>query len=141
MIEPRGNRILIRRVEEPSLIALTDAPRSIKGIVQAVGPKVTDIQPGMSVLFNSKWNDLEAGENVGSGCDGQGPLIRPLPLTADPMLHLVTENDIFGIIPDLNVRARLLPPLAERELMQNVEIQGPWNGGNPHDGIKTIHHG
>jgi hypothetical protein len=85
------------------------------------------VKPGMSVLFNSKWNDLSAGENVGTGADLSGPLERPLPLEADPMIHLVQEADIFCIIPDLNVKARLLPPLLEREHMQIREIAGPWS--------------
>jgi hypothetical protein len=135
MIQPRGNRVLIQRVEEPAFIVLTDAPKSIKGVILAVGPKVTDVKPGMSVLFNSKWNDFSAGENVGTGADGLGPLTRPLPLGADPKLHLVTEGDIFGIIPSLSVKATLLPPLLEREHMQTVETKGPWNGG---DGPKEL---
>jgi len=35
---PRDDRVLIRRIEEPSDILLTDKPKSIKGIVLAVGP-------------------------------------------------------------------------------------------------------
>lgn len=38
MIEPRGDRIVIQRIEEPSAIVLTDAAKSIKGVVLAVGP-------------------------------------------------------------------------------------------------------
>src|SRR5712664_3947544 len=35
---PRDDRVLIRRIEEPSDILLTDKSKSIKGIVLAVGP-------------------------------------------------------------------------------------------------------
>lgn len=84
------------------------------------------VKPGMKVLFNSKWNDFSAGENKGTGSDFSGPLERPLPLKADPMLHLVTEGDIFAVVPDFNFTASMKetrPPF-----MQNVEIKGPWNG-------------
>jgi len=35
---PQDDRVLIQRIEEPSDILLTDKPKSIKGIVLAVGP-------------------------------------------------------------------------------------------------------
>ena len=124
---PRNDRVLIQRIEEPSGILLTDAPKSIKGIVLAVGPKADTVQPGNRVLFNSKWNDFSAGENVGTGSDGSGPLERPLPLKADPMLHLVQEADIFAIVPDLDFRASIGKPTLEKEHFVNRQIAGPWS--------------
>jgi len=38
VIEPLDDRVLIRRIEEPSAIVLTDAPKGIKGVVLSVGP-------------------------------------------------------------------------------------------------------
>ena len=125
MIQPRGDRVLIQRIEESSLIQLTDAPKGIKGVVVAVGPGKRDedgdlvpldVKPGDKVLFNSKWNDFGAAEHG-----------RPLPLGADPTLHLVQEADIFGIIPDLKMQASVKPGKIEQEYMQNIEIKGPWN--------------
>ena len=126
--------MLIQRIEEPSLIRLTDAPKGIKGIVLAVGPGKRDedgdlvpldVKPGDKVLFNSKWNDLAASCNVGTGADGSGPLERPLPLGADPTLHLVQEADIFGIIPDLRLQASIKPGKLQQEYMQHVEVKPP----------------
>lgn len=135
-LAPRADRVLIQRIEDPpGLILLTDRPKSIKGLVLAVGPGKwiegtwwcfhdlewqTDggemkawrqrwewipgyrqqmaVKPGMKVLFNSKWNDFAHAENKGTGSDFSGPLERPLPVTADPLLHLVTESDIYGIL-------------------------------------------
>lgn len=141
MIQPMRDQVLIERIEEKTLILVTDAPKSIKGVILSIGPKVTDVKPGMKVLFNSKWNDLSAGENKGTGADGSGPLERPLPLGADPLIHLVQEADIFGIVPHLDFEARILPSFQEREYMRSVEIKGPWNGGNRNEGEITIHHG
>jgi co-chaperonin GroES (HSP10) len=157
LIEPRADRVLIQRIEEPSVIMLTDKPKSIKGVVLAVGPgkwhpgewwwskdgepidgvqpygwnwfpgyrEPCTVKPGDKVLFNSKWNDFSAGENKGTGADGSGPLERPLPLSADPKLHLVQEADIFAIVPHFDFKASVKeerPPF-----MQNIEIKGPWN--------------
>jgi co-chaperonin GroES (HSP10) len=146
MIQPLRDQVLIKRIEEESLIVLTDAPKSIKGVILAVGPGKrdedgelipTEVKPGLKVLFNSKWNDFTAGENVGTGSDGTGPLERPLPLKADPMLHLVTEGDIIGIVPHFNFRASIKPA----QISENKEIVGPWNGGNPNDGMFQVKHG
>lgn len=147
MIQPRAGRVLIQRIEDPpGLIQLTDLPKSIKGLVLAVGPgkwipgewwkfqktgwewipgyrQQMTVKPGMKVLFNSKWNDFSHGELKGTGSDLAGPLERPLAIGADPMLHLVQEADIFSIVPDFNFKATVLPALLEREHMQNVEIQ------------------
>lgn len=38
MIQPQNDRVLIQRIEEPTGILLTDRPKSIKGLVLAVGP-------------------------------------------------------------------------------------------------------
>src|SRR5277367_3889302 len=37
-IQPTEDRILVQRIDEPSNILLTDKPKSIKGVVLAVGP-------------------------------------------------------------------------------------------------------
>lgn len=166
-IKPRSDRVLIQRIEDPpGLIQLTDRPKSIKGLVLAVGPgkwipgvwwcfqrhihydgvcgckdqqenadlrdewewipgyrQEPIVKPGMKVLFNSKWNDFAHAENKGTGSDFSGPLERPLSVTADPMLHLVQEADIFAIVPDFDFKATILPALLEREHMQNIEVQ------------------
>ena len=161
------DRVLIRRIEEPSSIEMTDKPKGIKGVILGTGPgkwipgewykvgewfrlgkkspwlkagewewfpghrQYMEVKPGMSVLFNSKWNDFTSGENKGTGSDFSGPLARPLPLKADPMIHLIREADIFCVIPDLNISASVKPQGAiEREFMQTKEIKGPWNGGD-----------
>jgi len=38
MLNPRDDRILVQRIDEESGILLTDRPKSIKGLVLAVGP-------------------------------------------------------------------------------------------------------
>ncbi len=132
MIEPLGDRIVIQRIEESSTITLTDAPKGIKGIVLAVGPGKRDedgdlvpldVHQGDKVLFNSRWNDFTAGENKGTGADGSGPLERPLPLGASPLLHLVQEADVIAIVPhfDFTASIKIESP------SQNQEIKGPWN--------------
>jgi co-chaperonin GroES (HSP10) len=145
MIQPLHDRVLIRRLEEPdSLITLTDKPKGIKGVILAVGPgkwieginggmvrKKPEVKTGDIVLFNSKWNDFSASENRGTGADGSGPLERPLPLTGDPMVHLVREADIFVICDDPKLKASIKICRLEQEYMQTVEIKGPWNGGDP----------
>ncbi len=163
--ELRDDRVLIRRIEEPTSISITDKPKGIKGIVLATGPgkwipgewwflrskkkwewfpghrQHPEVKHGMSVLFNSKWNDLRAGELVGTGSDLSGPLERPLSIHADPLLHLVSEADIFCIIPDLNVSASVGTGRVEQDFMQNTEIIGPWNGGDPNKGSYQVKHG
>jgi co-chaperonin GroES (HSP10) len=95
MIQPRNDRVLIRRIDEQKgLITLTDAPKGLKGTVLAVGPGKCDedgdfqptvVKPGDTVLFNSKWNDFAKD------------YYDDLPLGADRTLHLVQEADVFGI--------------------------------------------
>jgi len=82
-----------------------------------------DVHPGDKVLFNSRWNDFSVGENKGTGADGKGPLERPLPLNADPLLHLVQEGDIIAIVPHFDFTASMKYDSPS----QNVEIKGPWN--------------
>jgi hypothetical protein len=161
-----SDRILVRRLEERAALTLTDQPKSIKGVVLAVGPgkwipgtwwkvgisadmpdianfywskedgawewipgyyQTPEVKPGMCVLFNSKWNDFSAGENVGSGADGKGPLERPLSYKLDKTLHLVTEGDIFAIVPHLDFKASLGTPTLEKEHFINRRIAGPWS--------------
>lgn len=57
-----------------------------------------DVKPGMTVLFNARWNDFEHGELRGTGSDKSGPLERPLPVGYDEKIHLVQEADIVGIL-------------------------------------------
>jgi len=57
-----------------------------------------DVKPGMTVLFNARWNDFAHGELRGTGSDKSGPLERPLPVGYDEKIHLVQEADIAGII-------------------------------------------
>lgn len=96
MIQPRNDRVLIRRIDEQKgLITLTDAPKSLKGTVLAVGPGKRDkdgdfqptvVKPGDTVLFSSKWNDF-AGDHQ-----------EDLPLGAESTLHLLQEADILAVI-------------------------------------------
>jgi co-chaperonin GroES (HSP10) len=94
VIQPRNDRVLIRRIDEQKgLITLTDAPKGFKGTVLAVGPGKCDedgdfqptvVKPGDTVLFNSKWNDFASD------------YYDDLPVGADPTLHLVQEADILA---------------------------------------------
>lgn len=130
------DRVLVRRIEEPSNLLLTDKPKSIKGVVLAVGPGKRDedgyrepvtVRPGQIVAFNSRWNDLSHAENVGTGADGKGKLERPLSYKLDSHIHLIREADIFGILPNEHVKAELVGTAIERTYMQNIEIKRPWN--------------
>jgi len=102
MIIPRNDRVLIRRIEEPETkiggIVVPDVARSkaIKGEVLAVGPGKLDedghrvpseVHPGQIVLFSSKWNDLASTHYD----DDKSALF-------DPLLHLIQEADILGIV-------------------------------------------
>jgi chaperonin GroES len=125
MIEPQDDRVLIRRIEEQRAIILTDAPKSLKGIVLAAGPGKRnksgkriplDVKPGDKVLFNSRWNDFSAAEHG-----------RPLRYDQDPMIHLVQEADIFGIVPNFDMKVSIAPNAAHSAYSQNVEIKGPWS--------------
>jgi Chaperonin 10 Kd subunit len=128
MIQPRHDRVLIRRLEGPPIgITITDAPKSIKGQVLAVGPDVDTVKVGMTVLFNSKWNDLAHAENIGTGADGKGPLERPLSYKLDKNIHLVREADIFGILTDSSAKAKLGQPTLEQEFFVNRKVPGPWS--------------
>jgi hypothetical protein len=141
MIQPTEDRILVQRIDVSSIIVLTDAPKSIKGLVLAVGPgkwhpgewwyrhtKIGDfwdwykgyrepcsVQPGQIVAFNSRWNDLTHAENVGTGADGKGPLERPLSYKLDRNVHLIREADVFGILPNEHVKVEYLGTAVERE--------------------------
>jgi co-chaperonin GroES (HSP10) len=89
LIQPRNDRVLIKRLEEPQK-GLIVAPeiakdKSIKGKVLAVGPKVDTVKAGDLVYFHSKWNDL--------GTDFQHVDFR-----YEETLHLVQVADIFAII-------------------------------------------
>lgn len=57
-----------------------------------------EVKVGQEVMFNARWNDLAHGELKGTGSDGLGPLERPLSYKFDPLLHLVQEGDIAGIL-------------------------------------------
>jgi len=57
-----------------------------------------DVKPGMTVLFNARWNDFSHGELRSTGSDKSGPLERPLPVGYDEKIHLVQEADIAGIL-------------------------------------------
>lgn len=53
------------------------------------------------VMFSSKYNDLANAELKATGSDVKSkttPLERPLNYKFDPLVHLVTERDIFGIL-------------------------------------------
>jgi chaperonin GroES len=91
-ILPYRGRVLIERIEEPSNIVLTDADKSIKGRVVAVGPGKLDedgevIEPdvkvGDLVYFNSRWHDLGSDYQEHQWWDNKN-------------FHLVQEADIFG---------------------------------------------
>lgn len=88
MIEPRGDYVLIQRIDQPYtgtiLIPDTAKEKSIKGKVLAIGPKATELRAGDVVLFNSKWNDL-----AGSHYEDDTPA------HFDKNLHLVQESDVF----------------------------------------------
>jgi len=109
MIQPRNDRVLIRRIEEQkSNLILTDADKSMKGIVLKVGEgkwiegtwwKIRErwewidgyharmeVKPGDFVYFNSKWNDF-AEDHYDN-----------LPIGAEKGLHLVQEADILAKI-------------------------------------------
>jgi chaperonin GroES len=114
-MQPLQDRVLIQRIGDVSRVGsiyLPDSARekSMKGIVISVGPgkwhaptwwkikgkwewlegwrEAMDVQPGQTVLFSSKWNDLASDYT------------EDLPVGADPQLHLVQIADIIGIIPD-----------------------------------------
>ena len=109
MILPCSDRIVVRRHPEPERsIKLTDAPKSQRGTVVAVGPgrwhegewwflkgqwtwidgwrEPMTVQPGMEVAFSSKWNDLAHDR------------FDDLPIGADPMIHLVQQADVLAIL-------------------------------------------
>ena len=95
MIQPRNDYLLVRRIDPPQgRIIVTDPDKGIMGEVLAVGPgKWVDgerrqlmVRPGMTVCFNSKWNDFASDH------------YDDLPLGADKHLHLIQEGDIIGIV-------------------------------------------
>jgi len=90
LILPRNDRVLVERIPEPQ-VGLILAPdiakeKSLSGKILAIGPKVDMVEPGMIVLFNSKWNDFA------------NDYYDDLPVGADKNLHLIQEADIFGIV-------------------------------------------
>jgi len=89
MIQPRNDRVLIERLDEPQK-GLIIAPqiaeeKSLKGKILAVGPKVDTAKVGDLVLFNSKWSDLAPDHYEND-------------YRYDAKLHLVQEGDIFAIL-------------------------------------------
>lgn len=111
MIQPRNDRVLIERLDEPQTGVIirpeVASTKGIKGVVLSVGPgkwvpgewwkikgkwewiegyrQELQVKPGMKVLFNSRWHDLDANyEKSGYEQDGK--------------LHLVQEADIYGIL-------------------------------------------
>lgn len=140
-IEPTEDRLLVRRIDESSM--LTDAPKSIKGLVLACGPgkwhsgewwgnewippwrQPMTVQVGQIVAFNSRWNDLAHAENVGTGADGKGPLERPLSYKLDNSIHLIREADIFGILPNERVKVEYLGTAVEKEHFVNRRVGEP----------------
>lgn len=46
MIQPMKDRILVKRIEQQRLIHITDAEKSRKVEILAVGPKVKEVYPG-----------------------------------------------------------------------------------------------
>jgi co-chaperonin GroES (HSP10) len=109
-IKPRNDRVLIQRIDEPeSGLIITDKPKGIKGIVIAAGPgkwhegewwlikgewkwfdayrEPLDVKPGMTVYFNSRWNDLASDYQT-----------KHIPLEFElNKLHLIQEADIYAI--------------------------------------------
>lgn len=58
-----------------------------------------EVKPGMTVIFNARWNDLAHAELKPQGPDIKSrtwPLERPLSYLYDPHIHLVQEADIAG---------------------------------------------
>jgi hypothetical protein len=162
MILPRSDRVLIQRLEEPSGIVITDKPKSIKGLVLAVGPgkwvpgewwyankelrpgngkkignllckewtwipgyrEQMEVQPGDIVLFSSKYNDLAHAELKPVGSDAtskKAPLERPLSYKHDPMIHLVTERDIFCKV-GRDTKAALIGTAIESTYFKNFSV-------------------
>lgn len=95
-ITPLQDRVLVERIDcVNGRIALTDQPKSLIGIVKAVGPgrfvdeefQPTTVKPGQIVVFNSRWNDMQEKEN----------------------LHLIQEADILSVCDRLPKEAYALP--------------------------------
>lgn len=147
-LQPQNDRVLIQRVEEPISLLLADQPKSIKGIVLAVGPgkwvpgmwwhfykpephwewlaghwQSLTVKPDDKVLFNSKWNDFTHAENKGTGADGRGALERPLSYKLDPLIHLVTESDIFAIVGHFDFKAETGKTVLEESFWRQVTIR------------------
>lgn len=61
-----------------------------------------EVKPGMTVIFNARWNDLAHAELKPQGPDIKSrtwPLERPLSYRYDSRIHLVQEADIAGWLP------------------------------------------
>ena len=152
MIQPRGDRVLIQRIEpcrygDPTCpcqdgdmchyegpkawpkpkgsILLTDAPKGIKGVVVAVGPGKRD-EDGDLVPLDVKPGDkvlFNSKWNDFSAAEHG----RPLPLGHDEKLHLVQEADIFAKVPHFNFTASInYEGALNQTFMQHIEL--PPNG-------------
>jgi len=124
MIQPRNDRVLIRRIDEQKgLITLTDAPKGLKGTVLAVGPGKwhegdweyhldTVYQPETKTpLCEVEWwywepgwrqePSVKPGDTVlfsSKWNDLAGDYYSDLPVGADPMIHLVQEADVLAVL-------------------------------------------
>lgn len=114
--QPTGQRILVRRLPQPDEVILLDAHDEkdggemvfAEGEILAVGPGYFDedgdfwpttVKPGQHIIFNARWNDFCHQELKATGCDGNGPLERPVPqFIWGEKLYLITEGDIAGIL-------------------------------------------
>jgi co-chaperonin GroES (HSP10) len=67
MIQPMGNRILVKRVHQNMRITLTDADKTRTAKVLAVGPKVVEVKAGDVVVLPgiaSQFPDWEQKDTV-----------------------------------------------------------------------------
>ncbi len=86
-VEPLKDRVLVRRVEAGQRgIVLTDAPKSIMGVVEETGPECL-VKKGDKVLFNSRWNDAD-----------------------DERDQLIQEADIFCVVSEFPKEAHVGEP-------------------------------
>lgn len=157
MIKPRNNRVLIRRLEEPSKITLTDAPKAIKGKVLAVGPGkwhpgewrwVTTGYIGPFDTQEWKWvsgwrepMEVKPGMLVlfnskwndlahaeNVGTGADGKGPLERPLSYKlDKLEHLVTEDDIFCIIGQDVSAKLGQATLEREFMVNRKIPGPWS--------------
>jgi len=123
VIQPRNDRVLIRRIDEQKgPIVLTDAPKGLKGTVLAIGPGKwhpgewwlkknggMDV-PFKGVGFSDIWEwepgwrqepSVKPGDTVlfsSKWNDLAGDYYSDLPVGADPMIHLVQEADVLAVL-------------------------------------------